>query len=128
MITACEAAMCGNRYFSRIKFTTQAHLEVNNSIHELELLDISLRGALLRSKTHLPLGKGTCCTLRIHLPTSHITLSFTAELVHLHENNLGFKFFDADIDTMTHLRNLLGNNTGNPDQITHELHFWLDSV
>ncbi len=120
--------MCGNRYFSRIKFTTQAHIKVNNSIHKLELLDISLRGALLRSQTRLPLEKGTCCALKIYLPASHITLTFNVELVHLNENHLGFKFLDADIDTMTHLRNLLGYNTGNPDQITHELHFWLDSV
>jgi len=53
---------------------------------------------------------------------------FHAELVHLNANNFGFKFLDTDVDTMTHLRNLLGYNTGNPDQITHEFHFWLDSA
>jgi hypothetical protein len=120
--------MCGNRYFSRIKFPAHAQIELNNTIHGLELLDISLRGALLHSKIRLPLKIGTCCVLKIYLPTSHITLTFHAELVHLNENNLGFKFFDTDIDTMTHLRNLLAYNTGNPDQITHELRFWLDSV
>lgn len=120
--------MCGNRYFSRIKFTAQAQIVFNRTIHKLELLDISLRGALLYSEVHLPLTKGTCCVLKIYLPASHVTLTFNAELVHLNENNLGFKFLDADIDTMTHLRNLLGYNTGNPDQITHEFHFWLDSV
>lgn len=120
--------MCGNRYFSRIKFTAQAQIQLNNTIHKLELLDISLRGALLHSRIHIPLTIGTGCILRIYLPATNVTLTFNAELVHLHEKNLGFKFLDADIDTMTHLRNLLGYNIGNPDQITHELHYWLDSI
>lgn len=120
--------MCGNRYFSRISFATQAHIELNNTVYKLELSDISLRGALLHSKIRIPLKTGTRCLLKIYLPASHITLTFTAELVHLNGKNLGFKFLDADIDTMTHLRNLLGYNTGKPDQITHELHFWLDSL
>jgi len=120
--------MCGNRYFSRIKFPAQAQIELNNTIHKLELLDISLRGALLHSQIYLPLTLGTRCVLRIYLPATNVTLTFNAELVHLNENNFGFKFLDADIDTMTHLRNLLGHNIGDHDQITHELHFWLDSV
>ncbi|MDN3514988.1 MAG: PilZ domain-containing protein [Candidatus Brocadia sp.] len=120
--------MSGNRYFSRIKFPAQAQIELNNTIHKLELLDISLRGALLHSSIHIPLTKGICCLLKIYLPTSNINLTFNAELVHLNKNNLGFKFLDADIDTVTHLRNLLGHNVGNHDKITHEFHFWLDSV
>ncbi len=120
--------MCGNRYFSRIKFPAQAHIPLNETIHTLEVLDISLRGVLLHSGIPITLTVGSGCVLRIYLPATNITLTFTAELVHLHEKNLGFKFVDADIDTMTHLRNLLGYNIGNPDQITHELHFWLDSV
>ena len=121
-------SVCGNRYFSRIKFAAHAQIECNKAIHKLELLDISLRGALLHSPTSLPVKIGTSCLLKIYLHASHITLTFHAELVHLNKKNLGLKFLDADIDTMTHLRNLLGYNTGNPDQITHELHFWLDSV
>lgn len=120
--------MCGNRYFSRIKFTAHAQMEFNNSTYPLELYDISLRGALLHSHAPILLRTGTCCALRIYLPASHITLIFHAELVHLNENNFGFRFLDADVDTMTHLKNLLGYNIGNPDQITHEFHFWLDSV
>ncbi|OQZ05122.1 MAG: hypothetical protein B6D34_00795 [Candidatus Brocadia sp. UTAMX1] len=120
--------MCGYRYFNRLKFQARAQIEHSNKTYAAELFDISLRGALLHSIVLLPLTKGTCCALKIHLPTSHISLKFHAELVHLNENNCGFKFLEADIDTMTHLRNLLGYNTGNPDQITDEFHFWLDSV
>lgn len=120
--------MPGNRYFSRIKFPAHAQIEFNDTIHKLELFDISLRGALLHSQIPILLKTGTCCILKVCLPLSNIILTFHAELVHLHGNNFGFKFLDADVDTMTHLRNLLGYNTGNPDQITHEFHFWLDSV
>jgi hypothetical protein len=120
--------MSGNRYFSRIKFPAHVQIEFNDTTHTLELFDISLRGALLHSQIPILLKTGTCCILKVYLPLSTIILTFHAELVHLHGNNFGFKFLDADVDTMTHLRNLLGYNIGNPDQITHEFHFWLDSV
>lgn len=120
--------MPGNRYFSRIKFPAHAQIEFNDTIYKLELFDISLRGALLHSQIPILLKTGTCCILKVCLPLSNIILTFHAELVHLHGNNFGFKFLDADVDTITHLRNLLGYNTGNPDQITHEFHFWLDSA
>ena len=65
------------------------------------------------------------CTLIIHLHSSDIKLIFDAELVHIHENNLGFKFISEDIGTMTHLRNLVSLNVGDYDKITDELDLWL---
>ena len=38
------------RYFSRINFTARAQIEFNGNIYEGDLLDLSLRGALLSFK------------------------------------------------------------------------------
>ena len=113
------------RYFSRINFKAQSQIEFNDKVYAGELLDISLRGALLRFKDQIPLKKCDHCTLLIHLHSSDIKLIFDAELVHIHQNNLGFKFISEDVGTMTHLRNLLSLNIGDYDKITDELEFWL---
>lgn len=113
------------RYFSRINFTARTQIEFNDNVYEGDLLDLSLRGALLSFKDQIPLKMHDCCTLIICLHSSDIKLIFEAELAHLHKNNLGFKFLREDVGTMTHLRNLLSLNVGDYDKITDELDFWL---
>ncbi len=113
--------MQNRRKFSRIKFVTDVQIEFNNKIFPGELLDISLNGALFCSKSHISIKEGNCCKLRFALHPSEINLVFYAELVHLHQNKLGFKFLSEDIDTMSHLRRLLELNIGDHDKITREL-------
>lgn len=113
------------RYFSRINFTAKSKIEFNDKTFAGELLDLSLRGALLRFENKIPLKKNDHCTLIIHLHSSDIKLIFEAVLVHIHQNNLGFKFISEDVGTITHLRNLLSYNIGDYDKITEELEFWL---
>ena len=115
--------MQDRRNFSRIKFVASVQVEFNDEIFEGELLDISLNGALLRSRAHVPIEKGDFCKLGFYLHPSEISLDFDAEVVHLHQNKLGFKFLSEDIDTMTHLRRLLELNIGDHDRITRELTF-----
>ncbi len=50
---------------------------------------------------------------------------FGAVLVHIHHNNLGFKFISEDVGTMIHLWYLLSFNVGDYDKITDALEFWL---
>ena len=113
------------RYFSSINFTAQTKIELNDNVYEGELLDLSLRGALLSFKDQVPMKMKDKCTLIICLHSSDTKLIFEAELTHIHRNNLGFKFLGEDVDTMTHLRNLLSLNVGDYDKITDELDFWL---
>ena len=113
------------RYFSRINFTAHSQIEFNNKVYEGNLLDLSLKGALLSFKEQVPLKMNDCCVIRISLHSSDIKLVFDAELTHIHKENMGFKFLSEDVDTMTHLRNLLSLNVGDYDKITDELDFWL---
>ncbi len=113
------------RYFSRISFKADSRIEFSDKFYDGKLLDLSLRGALLKFNEQIPLKMNGSCTLIIHLHSSDIKLIFDAELVHIHENNLGFKFISEDIGTMTHLRNLISLNVGDYDKITDELDFWL---
>jgi len=85
------------RYFSRINFTAQTQIEIDDKVYEGDLLDLSLRGALLRFKDQIPIKKSDHCTLIIRLHSSDIKLIFDAVLVHIHEDNLGFRFISEDV-------------------------------
>ncbi len=117
--------MDDKRYFSRVNFTAESQIEIDDKVYSGELLDISLRGALLKFNEQISAKMNDQCALTIHLHSSDIKLIFDAELVHIHQNNMGFKFISEDVGTMTHLRNLLSFNVGDYDKITDELEFWI---
>jgi hypothetical protein len=117
--------MAERRNFQRIPFTTNADILIKNKKHKGELLDISLKGALIQGTGHIPLEMGSRCELTIHLLETTIVLNFEADLVHSKENRLGFKFVSEDTETAMHLRRLLELNIGSSDEIEKEIAFWV---
>jgi len=111
------------RKFVRVKFLAEAKVVYYENSYQVELLDLSLKGALIHPKSEIPLGLGNTCQLIISLAAKDLDLEFKAELAHLNGDNLGLKFLTQDIDTMTHLRRLLELNACDHDRIAQELAF-----
>ncbi len=116
------------RYCKRITFPATVEIEFQQRSYPGELLDLSMKGALIQPDGDITLQKKENASIKITLPMSELILSFEAELVHLYKNNMGFKFISVDIDTMTHLRRLMELNTGNSEQVHEEIKFWLKEV
>ena len=68
--------MHNKRHFTRIKFETDAKVVLHHTPYTVELLDISLKGALVHTQAPIPMNIGNSCMLRIHLPSSSINLAF----------------------------------------------------
>lgn len=115
-----------NRRFRRIPFETQVTLNVGNDVWSGELLEVALKGAMVRTGTPLPLTPGSNCNLCITLPGTPISLNFQAMLIHSEESCHGFRFVSEDLDTLTHLRKLIELNTGDAEATRSELSAWLD--
>jgi hypothetical protein len=114
-----------NRYYSRISFVADAEVFVDGMRYPAEMLDLSLRGTLLNLESAGAVDIGMSYPLKIHLPSSDITIRFDAELVHKNGNYAGFRFQSLDVESMTHLRKMLDLNTGNHAKLTDEMEFWL---
>ncbi|MFQ5677636.1 MAG: PilZ domain-containing protein [bacterium] len=115
--------MKNRRKFSRIQFVADVELVFDGLIYQADLLDLSLKGALLRPQTPLLIKPGDLCYFRINLTDRNCILEFTAEAVHSRDDRLGFKFISLDIDTMTHLRRLLELNLSDRERVRKELSF-----
>ncbi|RNC71332.1 MAG: PilZ domain-containing protein [Desulfuromonadales bacterium] len=111
------------RQFCRIPFVAGSSIAWQEKRQEAELVDVSLKGALLKLDEPLPYQRGDSCTVSIELAHSDITIVFDAEIAHLRGASVGVKLTTIDIDSMIHLRNLLELNTADPEQIRKELSF-----
>jgi len=114
--------MSEKRLFGRVSFATEAHLELSGKRIEGQLLDISLKGALVCVDQPVEIASGATCHLVIDLVGSEVSLDFNAVAVHFHDDCVGFKFTSSDPDSFAHLRRLLELNTGDSEQVERELH------
>jgi c-di-GMP-binding flagellar brake protein YcgR len=113
------------RYFKRVNFPADVQIIRDKNILRGDLLDISLKGALIRIHEPVILQVGRQTTVRIHLFSSAISITAEADVVHQRGEDFGFKFFRIDAESIGHLRRLLEFNLGNSEEVSNELEFIL---
>ncbi|MBF0237425.1 MAG: PilZ domain-containing protein [SAR324 cluster bacterium] len=112
-----------HRQFSRVDFGTKIRIYFKGQHLDAQLLDISLKGALIEIKKRFDIHLRDILNLEFELGGSDVTLEIETELVHLNENLLGLKFKAMDVESLTHLRRLMELNIGDSDQVGRELEF-----
>lgn len=117
--------MTKHRQYQRINFRAEVTIDISASAYHCELIDLALRGALVRTPTALPLEVGEQASLRIYLPDTAVYMDFTGELAHQHDSDYGFLFVSEDDQSMGHLRRLLELNFGDAQQANEEFARWL---
>lgn len=114
--------MSENRRFSRIPFHTSSLLRHGNQEVSTDLLDISLKGALVRKHTSWTPTQGDADQLTLQLGSSEFVIRADVELMHVGEDCLGYRFKMLDLDSIIHLRRLMELNMGDATLVERELH------
>jgi len=109
------------RKFTRIPFEAFAQLLCPAGAFDSEIIDISLKGVLLRRPENLSLNPGDPVQVVIHAVNDAFTISISTTLEHLEQDALGLAFTEIDIDSATHLRRLVELNLGDDVLLNREL-------
>ncbi|MDR1351163.1 MAG: PilZ domain-containing protein [Zoogloeaceae bacterium] len=119
------------RRFARIHFSTPASLTfpLQGAEQEcpVEVLDFSLKGALIKTATPVDLAPGASCTLALDLndigddETLEGGIYMRAEIAHVSGRDIGLACVEIDLDSITHLRRLIELNLGDETLLSREL-------
>lgn len=109
------------RHHSRITFHAPAQLVAPHSRFDVALLDISLKGALVRLPESAALDVDSECTLHIQLDTLGDAIRMKTHVAHIEDRCAGLLCREIDLDSITHLRRLVELNLGNPALLEREL-------
>jgi len=101
------------RKFSRIAFQSDASLFLPDGEYGVEVLDLSLQGALIHPNANMFVNVGTHGTLKIRLDAAGTTIRMEVTVVHHMANYYGLVCREIDLDSVTHLRRLVELNLGN---------------
>ena len=109
------------RHFTRIPMDSSVRLACDGREWNTQLLDISLRGALLEEPAgYQPAASGDCqlvCTLS----DTNISIKMEGAIVHHEEGKLGLRCDSIDLDSISHLKRMVELNLGNEALLEREL-------
>jgi hypothetical protein len=109
------------REFSRITFHRPSLLDVRGSRTSCELVDISLRGALVRVPDGFGWGEGEVCTLLVRLDHGPSTIRMSGTIAHRESSTVGVACREIDLDSIAHLRRLVEVNLADDRLLQREL-------
>ena len=115
MTTAAE-----RRQFWRAAFRSSVLLTGPAGAVEGELLDISLKGALVKVPPGWKGRVGDACQLKLCL-AEDAAIVMEAPVAHLEGRHAGLRCARIDLDSITHLRRLVELNAGDPSLLEREL-------
>ncbi len=110
------------RHFSRVHFVGTALLRTHDAQASCEVLDLSLKGALVSmgaGSAHPKLDEKV--ELSLPLDDGQTQVTMTCRVAHLEATHIGLACLDIDLDSITHLRRLLELNLGDASLLEREL-------
>lgn len=119
------------RRFARIHFSMPAYLSFQSQGKArecpAEVLDFSLKGALVKTAKPLDLAPGAGCALALNLNDIREDealeggIYMRAEVARVSGANIGLACVEIDLDSITHLRRLIELNLGDETLLSREL-------
>lgn len=113
------------RHFWRAAFHSPVRLTTHGGLAYAQLVDISLRGALVEAPADWAGRKGDDCLLQFDLSVGN-SISMWAQVSHIDGRHVGLHCTSIDLDSITHLRRLVELNAGDPAILERELHSLLN--
>ena len=110
------------RGFVRVPFNTEVEVDAQGTIiRSREGINLSMSGIRLNTGEAIP-SPGTLCRVKIVLQASdnRVTLGANGKAVRSTPGSLAVEFTDLDLDSYHHLRNLILNNTDEPEKAERE--------
>lgn len=113
------------RHFWRAAFHSPVQVSNAAGTVEAELIDLSLKGALVElDKSVLQIGDR--CQINLSL-SPDVAINMATVVTHVEGCKVGLRSEHTDLDSITHLRRLVELNAGDPDLLDRELSALLGS-
>ncbi|MAD75328.1 MAG: PilZ domain-containing protein [Rheinheimera sp.] len=109
------------RRFSRVNFQGKAHLETAEQSYPTDVLDLSLKGALISIPAGWQPDVPGSLILRVHLSDYPLDFSMQVSIAHQHNEVIGLHCDKIDLESAGHLKRLIELNLGDSQILSREL-------
>jgi len=114
------------RKFSRVNFQVAAVVKAAAHQFHGEVDNLSMSGMFMVTGEQLQLGETVDISIILNGSSPEINVHITGKVSRIGENGIGFTFEKTDLDSYTHLKNIVSYNIDDADKITDEIHNAID--
>lgn len=110
------------RKFSRVSFQVDAVVKAAAHRFHGEVENLSMNGMFMATGEQMHLGEPVNISIVLRGTDPAIHVSITGKVSRIVENGIGFTFEKTDLDSYTHLKNIVTCNIDDADKILEEIH------
>jgi hypothetical protein len=114
------------RKFSRVNFTVDATIKTAERHFHGDVKDLSMNGMFMLTSERLQLGGQVDITIILTGSAPEIHVDFSGTVTRTDENGIGFSFKKMDLDSYTHLKNIVAYNIDDAEKVVEEIHLSID--
>jgi len=114
------------RKFSRVKFKVTATIKTDDHQFQGDVENLSMNGMLLITGERLAVGEPGEITVHLAGTNPEISICLNGRVSRVAENSLGFTFEKIDLDSYTHLKNIISYNMEDSEKVMEEIYNAID--
>jgi hypothetical protein len=114
------------RKFSRVNFKVDATIKTAERQFHGEVNDLSMSGMFMQTGERLQQGDPVDITIILTGTSPEIDVNFSGTVSRIVENGIGFTFKKMDLDSYTHLKNIVAYNIDDAEKVIEEIHLSID--
>lgn len=114
------------RKFSRVKFCVDATVKTGDRQFNGGVENLSMSGMFLVTEERLPMDDSADITIGLTGTSPQISVNFTGRVSRIDENGMAFTFQKIDLDSYTHLKNIIAYNIEDSEKVMEEIYTSID--
>jgi len=109
------------RKFSRVEFNVMATVSTGGRSFQGKVSNLSMNGLLLDTDEKLQMGEVVDITISLPGTEPEIAVAFTGRVCRITDSDIAFRFQMIDLDSYTHLRNIISYNMADAEKVMDEI-------
>ncbi len=110
------------RKFSRVPFHVVATIVAGSRSFQGAVANLSMNGLFVETAERLPEGDLVDVVITLAGTEPELRVAFNGRVARLTETGIGFHFEKIDLDSYTHLKNIIAYNLADPDKVMEEIY------
>ena len=114
------------RKFSRVRFRVDATVITTGRTFQGQVENLSMSGLFVRTDERMAVGDVADITVVLSGTSPEIAMLFSGIVTRLTPEGIAFGFDRIDLDSYTHLKNVVAYNFGDSEKVNEEIYSSID--
>ena len=114
------------RKFSRVEFRIEASIKTADRLFTASAENLSINGMFIKTSEQMQMDEAVEITMILTGSNPEIPIYFTGKVCRITDEGIGFIFEKIDLDSYTHLKNIIAYNIDDSEKVMEEIYHSID--